>query len=396
MNKRFIFLSIILVMALTLMGCAAAFAPFASMERAVESAQADATATPAAIEQAPVAPIQVQAGSLAEMQSVYESIYQKVNPSVVNIQVSGGGTAANPLAQGGEGSGFVWDADGHIVTNNHVVDDAGSILVNFADGTTLEAELVGADPNSDLAVIRVDAPAGLLQPVEMADSQAVRVGQVAIAIGNPFGLAGTMTQGIVSARARSLPVGQTVGPAGGSYTIPDIIQTDAAINPGNSGGVLVDIEGRVIGVTAAIRSTANANSGIGFVIPSNIVLKVAPALITDGRYEHPRIGISGTTLTFDLANELNLQGQQRGVLVSDVLSGGPAAQAGIRAWQIGQNGQVTETGDIITAIDGQTVRSFEDLTTYLFYNTSVGQQVRLTVLRDGQEQTVPVTLGSRE
>jgi serine protease Do len=325
-----------------------------------------------------VAPPSAEAlsGALAVLESTYEDVYNRVNPSVVNIQTNSG-----------LGSGFVWDSLGHIVTNNHVVEGAARIRVIFADETTLTAELVGSDPQSDLAVLKVNRPAGELFPVEMADSSQVKVGQIAIAIGNPFGLAGTMTSGIISARARSLPV-STGLPSGGTYTIPDIIQTDAAINPGNSGGVLVNALGQVTGVTTAIRSSVEANSGIGFVVPSNIVSRVVPELIASGKFDHPRLGIAGTTLTPDLLESLGLPAGQRGVVVMDVTEGGPASQAGMR----GSSGQ-RRGGDVITAIDGQPIRNFEDLSTYLFYNTEVGQIISVTILRGGSEQTLQLTLG---
>ena len=231
------------------------------------------------------------------------------------------------------GSGFVWDTQGHIVTNNHVVSGADTITVTFADDTTAEATLVGADPNADIAVIKVDVPASQLVPVKMADSTQVQVGQIAIAIGNPFGLQNTMTQGIISALSRTLPVDQAIPipkPEPPS-NIPEIIQTDASINPGNSGGVLVDIEGQVIGIPSAIESSTNSNAGIGFVIPAEIVSKVVPELIQNGSYEHPWLGISGTNLNAAINKAMNLATTQQGALVMDVTSGGPASKAGLRA-----------------------------------------------------------------
>ena len=287
--------------------------------------------------------------------------------------------------------------DGHIVTNSHVVEGASAITVTFADGTVLDAELVGADPESDLAVIRVDAGAVDLQPVTLADSRVVQVGDLVIAIGNPFGLSGTMTQGIVSALSRSLEVSADTSFSTGSYTIPDIIQTDAAINPGNSGGVLVDVQGRVVGVTAAIRSATNSNAGIGFVIPSHIVQRIVPVLIEDGNYTHPRMGISGLSLTPDVAVQVGLDAGQKGILIMDLSRGGPAERAGLVAstQQRGANGTAQITlGDVIVAVDSQPVNSFDDLSSYLFNNTEVGQAVTITVLRDGAEQAITLTLGS--
>jgi len=331
-------------------------------------------------------------------------IYEQVNPSVVNIQTTAQGLQALPEGfgqpqqpQGGLGSGFVWDQAGHIVTNNHVIAGASEIAVIFDDGYVAIGQVVGTDPASDLAVVRVDVPAEQLRPVQVASSSEVRVGQVAVALGNPFGLQGTMTVGIVSALGRSLPV-EADETFSAAYTIPDVIQTDAAINPGNSGGVLVDEQGRLIGVTAAIRSPVEANAGIGFAIPSDIVRKVVPALITEGRYQHPWLGISGTSLVPPLAQAMDLPPERRGVLVATVTSGSPAEAAGLR----GSNRQasidgleISVGGDVIVAVDGEEVQTFEEMVSYLARNTEVGQTITLTVLRDGQQQDLQLTLGAR-
>jgi serine protease Do len=354
--------------------------------------------------------------SLSDYEQTLENVYTQVNPSVVNIQVVSQASSSiqmpqlpgNPFGFGNPGSGnvqealgsgFVWDDQGHIVTNNHVVNGATSISVTFSDGTILDAKLVGADPDSDLAVIQVENSTNLPKPIEVADSSQVKVGQLAIAIGNPYGLSGTMTTGIISALSRSLPVGldNSLLQQGPTYTIPDIIQTDAAINPGNSGGVLVDTQGRLIGVTSAIASSVGANAGIGFVIPSTIVQKVVPVLIKSGSYDHPRLGISGTSMTPDIAQAMNLDAQQKGALVIDVTPNGPADKAGIQgsAKSVTIQGQQTNVGgDVIIAIDGQSVKSFDDLASYLYTNTEVGQTVTLTVLRQGQQKQIEVTLGS--
>jgi serine protease Do len=301
----------------------------------------------------------------------------------------------------GAGSGFVWDKQGHIITNNHVVANADKISVVFADGNSVLAQVVGTDPDSDLAVLKIDMPSDRLSPVKLADSEKVKVGQFAIAIGNPFGLQGTMTVGIVSALGRSLPAvsAETQGSGQGpTFTIPEIIQTDAPINPGNSGGVLVNDQGEVIGVTAAIQSPVRASAGIGFAIPADIVEKVVPALITNGRYEHSWLGLSGTSLVPELAQAMNLKPDQRGALVVTVTPGSPADKAGIQ----GSDRQVTIEdqqapvgGDVITAIDGQPVNDFEDLVAYLVDHTEVDQKVTLTVLREGKEKDVTATLAAR-
>jgi serine protease Do len=357
--------------------------------------------------------------SLSAYESVLESIYTRVNPSVVNITVTETSTASSnssnvpgfqfffgspnnqnqpqaPQISQALGSGFVWDSQGHIVTNNHVVANATSVEVKFSDGTILPAKVVGTDVSSDLAVIQVDASKRSLVAVPLSDSSQVKVGQAAIAIGNPYGLENTMTVGIVSAVGRSLPSDQVS--TGGSYSIPDIIQTDAPINPGNSGGVLVNDNGELIGVTSAIESSTNSNAGIGFAIPANIVNKVIPALIKDGKYEHSYLGISGTTLTPDLAKAMNIDTSLRGILVIEVTAGGPAAKGGLvgSSKTVTINGQDTQVGgDIITKVDGQATTSMDDIIAYLSDQTTVGQKVSLTILRGNAEKTIDVTLEAR-
>jgi serine protease Do len=331
---------------------------------------------------------------LAVVQQTFQQIYESVNPSVVNIQV----TSSNGwFTTSAEGSGFIWDDQGHIITNNHVIDNASQINVVFTDGTSVEAKLVGADPESDLAVISIDPKSVNLVPVTMGDSHSVQVGDLVIAIGNPYGLSGTMTQGIVSALSRSLTVDQSDPLTNSTYTIPDIVQTDAAINPGNSGGVLVNVKGQVIGVTSAIRSSTDSNSGIGFVIPSHIVQRVVPVLIKNGSYTHPRLGLSGITLTSRIAEQIGLDAAQQGILVVDVTANGPADKVGLIATtqQVKRSGQTTFTlGDLITAVDGIKMKTYEDLISYLFNNTDVGQTITLTVLRNGEERDVNLKLGN--
>jgi S1-C subfamily serine protease len=354
---------------------------------------------------------------LAAYQGTLENIYTTVSPSVVNIRVvqkvatsdtitsqlpvipffnlPQGNNQAPQQYQSALGSGFIWDQNGHIVTNNHVVSGADKIEVTFSDGSIVPATLVGADPDSDLAVLQVDVAADQLHPVQLADSSAIMVGQLAIAIGDPFGLEGTMTTGIISAVGRSLPADET---AAQSYTIPDIIQTDAPINPGNSGGVLVDANGRVLGVTSAIESPVRANAGIGFAIPSAIVNNVVPVLIQDGTYVHSWLGISGSSLVPDLATAMDLDAGQRGALVGEVMPNSPAEKAGLRGSdkQVTIYGQTaTVGGDVITAIDDQSVTGMDDLIAYLARSTKVDQKVTLTILRNGKQQTLDVTLAAR-
>jgi S1-C subfamily serine protease len=378
---------------------------------AAKAAAPTATALPAPTQ---AAAVQVPASdALAALEGRLEQIYGQVSPSVVNIQVVQTVDVSSafpqipgfpfmpavpdtPQKRGGLGSGFVWDKEGHIVTNNHVVADADEITVVFADGSSAPATVVGTDSDSDLAVVQVDRTADRLQPVAVADSTQVKVGQLAVAIGNPFGLQGTMTVGFVSALGRYLPVESDS--QGSSYTIPDIIQTDAPINPGNSGGVLVDDEGKVVGVTAAIESPVQANAGIGFAIPSVIVQKVVPALIEQGHYDHPWVGFSGLALLPELRDAMKLAPDQQGILVEEVTSDSPADKAGLRgsARQVEIDGQPAHVGgDVIVAIDGQPVIDFEDLVAYLARKTSVGQTVTLTVLRNDKETTIQVTLAAR-
>jgi serine protease Do len=426
MKKSFVALSVIMV--ISILALAACSSPAALSSRFARQFNSNLTSqngndiqTAAQLQKPTAAPAtNAPAASnntalLSAYQGVLENIYSQVGPSVVNIhvymsqsasgsnlgQIPGFPNQQNPGSSSPSaealGSGFVWDNAGHIVTNNHVVDGADKIEVKFSDGTVVPATLVGADKNSDLAVIKVDVAADMLHAVQLADSNQVKVGQLAIAIGNPYGLEGTMTAGIVSALGRSLPVGegQTAGP---TYTIPDIIQTDAPINPGNSGGVLLNDQGQVIGVTAAIESQSGQNSGIGFVIPSDIVQKVVPSLIKNGSYAHSWLGISGTTLTPDLAKAMNLPSTQRGALVETVTAGGPAEKAGLQASnnQVSINGQnVNVGGDVITAVDGQPVNGMDDLIAYLTDNTEVGQKITLSVLRNGSQTTLNVTLEAR-
>ena len=409
-------LSIVVVILLTACSGTASLATKSTSNLSEQAAKVSNIAFAVATPTAAPAQVTLSSGALALYQTALEDIYARVNPAVVNIRVveqqsgSSSGSQSSPSfgmpgGQGnsgqqysqGLGSGFVWDTQGHIVTNNHVVDGATKIEVMFADGSIVPATLVGADPDSDLAVIKVDVAAEKLTPVQVADSTQVKVGQIAIAIGNPFGLENTMTVGIVSGLGRSLPTGVTSA-SGSSYSIPDIIQTDAPINPGNSGGVLVNDQGQLIGVTAAIESPVQASVGIGLVIPSSLVQRVVPELIKNGKYEHSYLGVTIATLTPDMATAMKLDAAQRGALVVEIASGGPSEKAGLQGSsdQITVDGQqIPVGGDVITAVNGQSVKSKEDLIAYLAEQTSVGQKVTLTILRGGAEKTIEVTLGAR-
>ncbi|MCS7221123.1 MAG: trypsin-like peptidase domain-containing protein [Anaerolineae bacterium] len=319
-------------------------------------------------------------------------VYQRVNPSVVNITVrrSGPFSEEHDFFAEGQGSGFVWDKAGHIVTNHHVVADASEVDVTFWNDVTVSARVIGADPDSDLAVVKVDMSPDELFPAELGDSDTVQVGEQAIAIGNPFGYEGTMTVGIISAVGRSIPA--TTG-----FQIPEAIQTDAAINPGNSGGPLLDAQGRVIGINAQIRSEVRANSGVGFAIPVNLAKRVVPALIERGQYEHPWLGISGIPVTPSMASDLGLSAE-RGVLIAEVIRNSPAERAGLRPGRrtVSYKGrQIPVDGDILVRIDDQTLNNFDDLLIYLSRYTSPGQEVRLTVMRGDRQVEISVTLGMR-
>ncbi len=340
--------------------------------------------------QGPLAtPVQGEALSVVRAQeAVINNVYERVAPSVVNISVVSVPQDGSGV-QEGSGSGFVYDTDGDIVTNNHVVQDARSIRVRFSNDLEVDAQVVGTDPDSDLAVIRVDVDPKMLHPVELADSDQLKVGQFVIAIGNPFGFERSVTTGIISALGRLLL-------RESHFSLPNLIQTDTAINPGNSGGPLLDAQGRVIGVTTLIFSQTRSSAGVGMAIPSNAIRRVAPALISQGNFDHPWLGIKGTTLTPALAQTLDLPVKQ-GALVEDVIQGGPSDSAGVlggtRDAQF-EGRPVRAGGDVILAIDEQPVRHFDDLIVYL-EKTAVGQTVDLTILRDGQETHVQIELGAR-
>lgn len=338
--------------------------------------------------------------ALEEEQNLLIELYRRNNPAVVSIEIIGTHPAvaegdapeAIPL---GQGSGFLFDDQGHIVTNNHVVEDGNSFQVRFADGSVAEGTLVGTDPGSDLAVIKVDQlPAGTA-PLTLADSSKVLVGQTAVAIGNPFGLQNTLTVGVVSGVGRSL-----TGPAsrsGGRFRIPNVIQTDAAINPGNSGGPLLNVRGEVIGVNTAIRTETGTFEGVGYAVPSNAVARIVPVLISEGSYRHPWMGIGMQDVDPLLAKRFNLAVRQ-GVLVTEVQPESPANKAGLRGGtQIGDyaGGRIPYDGDIVVAINGIQIFTADDLVSYLELNASVGDTIEMTINRQGEEQRINMTLGSR-
>ena len=338
----------------------------------------------------------VWAQTIAQERTIVD-IYRKASPGVVNItsRVITEDAFMRAVPQEGTGSGFVIDKEGHIVTNNHVVEGAERIEVTFPGEVIVLAEVIGTDPSMDLAVLKVDVSSEKLLPLTLGDSADLQPGQLAIAIGNPFGLERTITTGVVSALDRTLRArnGRIMG---------GIIQTDAAINPGNSGGPLLDSGGKVIGVNTAIFSPSGGSVGVGFAVPVDTVKRVIPELITNGRYAHPWLGIAGFSITGELADRLKGDGVKlgirNGVIVVEVVEEGPAEQAGLiggdNEVQLG-NRILVLGGDVITAIDDQVVEDMYDLMTYLEMNTSVGQSVKIKVRRGEEEKVLTVMLGER-
>ncbi len=326
----------------------------------------------------------------SSQQETLVTLFETVSPGTVAI-----------LTDTGQGSGFVFDKKGNIVTNYHVIEGAQTVEVRFNSGFMAYGTVVGTDLNSDLAVVKVDAPESELFPVPLGDSDSLKVGQTVIAIGNPFGLESTMTVGIVSALGRTLD-SMNVTQDGARFTAGDIIQTDAAINPGNSGGPLFNINGEVIGVNRAIRTTnftqdgQPINSGIGFAISINMVKRVVPVLIEKGKYDYPFLGISSIdSLTLDMVSTLGLT-QYTGAYVTNVVSGGPADMAGIKAGTTPTSiPNLLAGGDLIVAIDGRETRTFDEMLAYLITNKSPGETVVLTVLRGEERVDVSITLGAR-
>lgn len=377
---------VVVVLALSIIACQAT-----PGLRSASTKQSIPTATIA-----PQLPLSTGSGATDTSEEALVALYERVNPGVVAILI----TASD--GSSGQGSGFVYDTDGHIITNLHVVDGAETIEVDFPSGYKAEGELIATDQDSDLAVVKVNAPAEELHPLPLGDSDQIKVGQTVIAIGNPFGLDGTMTRGIISAKGRTLDSLRQTS-SGASFSVGDIIQTDASINPGNSGGPLINLNGEVIGINRAIRTTnydsttgEALNSGIGFAVSINIVRRVVPVLISEGRYDYPYLGVTARPqLTLAEVKALGLD-RNTGAYILEVASGGPAAKAGLR-------GGKTETsipelyagGDLIIGVDGRPVNVFGDLLSYLMNNKSPGDQVVITIVRDNQEKEVKVTLDKR-
>lgn len=388
MKKQISFLSALVALTLVAVLAFAAGTSIASTQ-----------AAPAVIHSAPAQA--VTPTFITDSERLLYDLYNRIAPSVVSINVVARYpvSATNPaLPQQSDqtveatGTGFVIDSEGHIVTNNHVVDGATRIEVNFFDGRIVRAEIVGVDPDSDLAILKVnDVPAEAIHPVPLGDSTNLYVGQEVIAIGSPFNQPWTMTTGIISALDRSIR-GLT------QFSIGSVIQTDAAINPGNSGGPLLNLDGEVIGVNSQIMSQSRSNSGIGFAIPSALVQRVADQIINEGSPQYSYLGISGQDMNLYFLDALGLPNTTRGVVVLEVTAGSPAASAGLRnpSSPVEVDGvSVPRNVDVITAIDGQAITGMPGLIGYLALNTQPGQTVNMTVLRGGQQLDVPVTLSAR-
>ncbi|MDC6463593.1 trypsin-like peptidase domain-containing protein [Nitrosopumilus sp.] len=314
-------------------------------------------------------------------------IFEKSEPGVVRVNIQKNQTENE---RGSVGSGFVFDKQGHIITNAHVIKDATKTVVTFLDGRSYNAEIIGVDEYTDIGVIKVNADLKLLNPLSLGDSSNLQVGEPITAIGNPFGLSGSMTSGIISQMGRLLP-------SNSGYSIPDVIQTDAAINPGNSGGPLLNMRGEIVGINTAIQSTTGEFTGVGFAIPSQTVEKIVPTLISDGEYKHPWIGISGTDIDLDMANVMGLE-NTLGFLILTVIEDSPASDAGL----IGSNKMIEVEGreysiggDIIVSVDGIEVRKIDDILIHLQRVKAVGDEMILEVLRDGRTTNMTIILQER-
>ena len=357
----------------------------------------------------PVAAAELDANDIvAAQEQVMINIYQDLLPSVVHIRVSsrldtGSLSPSNPrippaqdprdFFQQGEGSGFIWDDDGHIVTNNHVIQDADRVIVTFADRVQIEAKVIGTDPDSDLAVLELVEKKEGSRPVTLGDSDTLQVGQMAVAIGNPFGQQFTMTTGIVSA------LGRTINSSNSGFSIPEVVQTDAPINPGNSGGPLLDRFGRVIAINTQIISRSGVSSGVSFAVPISIAKRVIPALIEDGHYDYSWLGITGSSLRSEIAVNMDLPKNTGGALIIQVSGDSPADDAGLKGSGesfIIDGIEFPSGGDIIVAIDGETITRMADLIAYLVSNTQPGDKVVMEVIRSDEGRIeLDVTLGKR-
>jgi 2-alkenal reductase len=349
---------------------------------------ATAVSTPTVAPTINAAPAVERLQQTLPLQDMLTALYEKANPSVVYILVTRGSASLSLYV--GSGSGFVYDSDGTIVTNYHVVDPGDRYEIVFWNGDRSRAALRGSDPDSDLAVLQVESlPAGS-NPLPLADSSTFEVGQFVVAIGSPFGAQGSMSLGIVSALGRSLPSQRTTE-AGSSYSLPQVIQIDAPINPGNSGGPLLNLQGEVMGVNSAIATTTGTNSGVGFSIPVDVLKRVVPNLLEQGWVAYPYMGMAfDSEITLDDQEFYGIV-QTRGAYVVSVTPGSPADIAGL----IAANSQTLRGGDLVIAIDDRPIQDFAELNTYLVLETEVGQTIELTVLRGNETLVLPLTLGMR-
>lgn len=381
-NKRLILMTVITVLVMSSFACSLGSINFRPDEFSFSSTdetvvEEDTSTVPTTTDEETVVTV---VNSTSE--ELYVNLYKEAIKGVVVIQTYVENSAY------GTGTGFVFDKDGHIVTNLHVIEDADTIVIGFETGTKVYAEVVGEDPDSDLAVLSVDMPADELYPLPLGDSGALQVGQSVVAIGNPFGHNGTMTTGIVSALGRTLDSLNST-PDGSVFSAGDLVQTDAAINPGNSGGPLLNLAGEVIGVNRAIESSGYSltgqgqNSGVGFAVSSNIVNRVVPDLIAQGYVDYPYLGVTVyNEIPLQVAEELGLE-KAVGFIVSDVSEGGPADEAGLQA------------KDTVVGINGIDVKNFDELLSYLLANVYPGESVTLTYIRDGQTMTTDLVVGAR-
>ena len=371
----------------------------------VDESPASSTAAPAAEAQPAALDALTDEQIVAAHEQVVNAAYQRALPSVVHIHVtqqvedeqsldflSQFGPDLPDLLRSGEGSGFVWDVDGHIVTNHHVIAGADMVTATLSDGGIVELELLGSDPHSDIAVLKARDYENTPAPAELGNSDGLIVGQIVLALGNPFGQEFTLTTGIISALGREMRSSNT------PFSVPYVVQTDAAINPGNSGGPLLDRNGRVIAISTQIASRSGGSMGVGFGIPVNTAKQIVPELISNGSFEYSFLGISGFSLTPSLADAMRLPDDASGTVIAMVLDESPAHEAGLRGsppdWDPESS---NEQGgpDVIVAINGVDIRDFSDLIEYLSANTRPGDNVDLTILRDGESIGVEVTLGSR-
>jgi len=386
MNKKVTLSMVVAVLAITTLACQfSGLVPQTTTSPVPVQSAPSAPAASAPVPAAPVAP----SGSSASQQTQLEAIYSAVLPGVVTVQTSTG-----------LGSGIVYNSDGYIVTNDHVVGTETKVEVDFSDGTKVYGNVVGTDQNSDLAAIKVTVPSSELHPVVLGDSSALKIGETVSAIGDPLLLTGSMTTGIVSAVGRSLPGNVQAGTSGSYYTTGDIIQTDALVNPGNSGGPLINLNGEVVGIVWAQainnNSSVPAPSGIGYAISINTVKRVVPQLIQNGKFAYPYLGLSlQDQLPLDVINTLGLK-STTGVYVAQVVTGGPGDKAGIKAGTVTTSyPNLNSGGDLIVAVDGQPVMTEDDLMRYLLLNKSPGDTVTLIVLRGDQKVDLKLILGTR-